>query len=301
VAAGDGVGEGRVRSDEELDSPQDEGASKWMEATAVGLSVTAEAREKASNATRARRAINAEKARLTEHSIPESPEARALQDAEAEAAIKTMLSGSLSRNGGTDSDGGRLSARLRSQVKDAGGESSPNSGKNRTATNPIRKLDNSRATALKKKSAAQARIKGGRANPAERNETLQVDSGGSGGIEPELDWDSQPPPGSVSFPALPALVREEETSTPKSSEVVVKKGKAEENLRLLFNIMDRNGSGSISRSEMIHALRSDPHVRSYLGLPERFQQGSEGHSAFERIFQRFDENNSKENDWDEFS
>jgi len=58
-------------------------------------------------------------------------------------------------------------------------------------------------------------------------------------------------------------------------------------LRKVFDELDRNADGTVSRAEMIKALKTSPDVRILLGLPERFRQGSEDHTAFERVYQRF--------------
>ena len=71
-------------------------------------------------------------------------------------------------------------------------------------------------------------------------------------------------------------------------------------LRALFDFMDKNGDGKVSRIEMIQALRKDPNTRKYLGLPAHFRQGSPEHAAFEAVFQRLDADGSREITWAEF-
>jgi len=68
----------------------------------------------------------------------------------------------------------------------------------------------------------------------------------------------------------------------------------------MFNSMDKNGDGKVSRIEMIQALRKDPDTRKYLGLPATFKQGSPEHAAFEAVFQRMDNDDSREITWAEF-
>jgi hypothetical protein len=56
-------------------------------------------------------------------------------------------------------------------------------------------------------------------------------------------------------------------------------------LRDLFKAMDKNHDGTVSRSEVIFALRKDEEVRVQLGLPRKFRQNDANHSKFELLFQ----------------
>ena len=58
-------------------------------------------------------------------------------------------------------------------------------------------------------------------------------------------------------------------------------------LRLLFNFMDKDGDGQVNRNELRKALRRDPHVRQYLGLPLKLQHGSEEQAAYEVRIQTY--------------
>ena len=64
-------------------------------------------------------------------------------------------------------------------------------------------------------------------------------------------------------------------------------------VRELFDSMDKNGDGTLNRREVIIALRNSPVVQQHLGLPARFQQGSEEHTRFEAFFQRLDADDSR--------
>lgn len=72
-------------------------------------------------------------------------------------------------------------------------------------------------------------------------------------------------------------------------------------LREIFAAMDTNHDNAVNRREMILACRKDPRVREYLGLPGRFRQGSEEHTRFEEVFQRLDQDDSREITWEEFA
>ena len=52
-------------------------------------------------------------------------------------------------------------------------------------------------------------------------------------------------------------------------------------LLLLFSFLDKDGDGQVNRNDLKKALRRDPHVRLYLGLPAQFEHGSEEHAAYE--------------------
>ena len=67
-----------------------------------------------------------------------------------------------------------------------------------------------------------------------------------------------------------------------------------------FARIDRNCDGVLSRAEVIKACRIDPHVRTLLGLPERIRQEDGTRDAFEKIFQRLDQDDSKAVTLDEF-
>eukprot|EP00658_Telonema_sp_P-2_P035773 TRINITY_DN25967_c0_g1_i1.p1 TRINITY_DN25967_c0_g1~~TRINITY_DN25967_c0_g1_i1.p1 ORF type:complete len:312 (+),score=74.10 TRINITY_DN25967_c0_g1_i1:200-1135(+) len=71
-------------------------------------------------------------------------------------------------------------------------------------------------------------------------------------------------------------------------------------LRAVFELVDKNQDGVITRTELVRALRSEQSVRDLMGL-EAFKQGSEGHTVFEEKFQWLDEDANKEISWPEFA
>ena len=60
---------------------------------------------------------------------------------------------------------------------------------------------------------------------------------------------------------------------------------AEDELRSLFDSMDTDNNGFINRQDVLEALKTNPHVREFLGLPAEIEKGSEWHAAFEAVFQ----------------
>jgi len=58
------------------------------------------------------------------------------------------------------------------------------------------------------------------------------------------------------------------------------------NVHAVFTSIDRNGDKSISRAELIRALRTDTKLQSLLNLPSRI--GDEQRDVFERVFQTMD-------------
>ena len=75
-----------------------------------------------------------------------------------------------------------------------------------------------------------------------------------------------------------------------------------EQLKQVFDVMDSNGDGHVNRAEMVNALRKEDHhhVRSLLGLPPVFREGSSDDSAFESVFEQLDGDDSREISWPEF-
>ena len=67
-----------------------------------------------------------------------------------------------------------------------------------------------------------------------------------------------------------------------------------------FRRIDTNGDGHLSRAEVIVACRTDAEVRALLGLPQHIRQEDGTREAFERVFQRFDADDSKGIEMDEF-
>mmetsp|Transcript_4165 Transcript_4165/g.9078 ORF Transcript_4165/g.9078 Transcript_4165/m.9078 type:complete len:521 (-) Transcript_4165:436-1998(-) len=60
-----------------------------------------------------------------------------------------------------------------------------------------------------------------------------------------------------------------------------------------FAVMDRNGDGMLSRSEVVKALRTEQSVRDILGLGPTVKEGDGSKEQFEDVFQRLDKDGSK--------
>ena len=71
-------------------------------------------------------------------------------------------------------------------------------------------------------------------------------------------------------------------------------------LRNVFDYVDANGDGCISRAEVILALRKDQNLANLVLLPCRIRQEDGSRDEFERVFQAMDEDDSKGLDWEEF-
>ena len=69
-------------------------------------------------------------------------------------------------------------------------------------------------------------------------------------------------------------------------------------IAIAFHQMDKNGDGTLSKSEVIRACRADAELRSLLGMPSRVRP--EDTEFFERLFQRMDNDGSKSIDYEEF-
>jgi len=70
--------------------------------------------------------------------------------------------------------------------------------------------------------------------------------------------------------------------------------------RRAFELIDRDGGGTLSRAEVILAVRRDVAVRALLGLPATIRQEDGSRDNFERVFQAMDVDDSKQIDADEF-
>ncbi len=66
-----------------------------------------------------------------------------------------------------------------------------------------------------------------------------------------------------------------------------------EAVRAAFRLIDANGDGTLSRIEVIKAVRSMPQVRSLLALPASIRQEDGTRDAFERVYQAIDADDSK--------
>lgn len=75
-----------------------------------------------------------------------------------------------------------------------------------------------------------------------------------------------------------------------------------QDLKRLFDFLDKGHNGQVARRDMVTAMRNDPNVWKYLGIKPDFCQGSEEHHAFEAVFIRL-EGGPQENQmitWAEF-
>eukprot|EP00658_Telonema_sp_P-2_P083187 TRINITY_DN8943_c0_g1_i8.p1 TRINITY_DN8943_c0_g1~~TRINITY_DN8943_c0_g1_i8.p1 ORF type:complete len:2058 (+),score=512.22 TRINITY_DN8943_c0_g1_i8:149-6322(+) len=73
----------------------------------------------------------------------------------------------------------------------------------------------------------------------------------------------------------------------------------EARLQVVWDMVDVNHDGGITRTEVIKALRKHPEVREVFGL-DVFSQNTQGHNEFESKFQNLDTDNSRNVTWDEF-
>ena len=64
-------------------------------------------------------------------------------------------------------------------------------------------------------------------------------------------------------------------------------------VREAFNRIDKNGDGTLSRIEVVQALRSSEEVRMLLHLPQKIRQEDGTRDLFERVFQKMDADESK--------
>ena len=64
-------------------------------------------------------------------------------------------------------------------------------------------------------------------------------------------------------------------------------------LEAAFHRIDANANGLLSRAEVIRACRHDEHVRTLLGLSRVIRQEDGTRDAFEKVFQRLDQDDSK--------
>ena len=71
-------------------------------------------------------------------------------------------------------------------------------------------------------------------------------------------------------------------------------------VRCLFESMNKNPNGQVSRTEMLKAVRKDPLLAERLGIPSTFSQGSEGHDVFEKAFRAMERDCPDEVSWEAF-
>ena len=68
----------------------------------------------------------------------------------------------------------------------------------------------------------------------------------------------------------------------------------------VFDAIDKNGDGLLSRAEAIKAVRKDEAVATLLGLPQHLRQEDGSRDSFEELFQAIDRDISKSIERDEF-
>jgi Ca2+-binding EF-hand superfamily protein len=74
-----------------------------------------------------------------------------------------------------------------------------------------------------------------------------------------------------------------------------------EKLKEIFDSLDGNGDGHVSRAEFIKALRrGDTGANALFGLSSTVRQEDGTRDAFERIYQSLDKDNSRSITWEEF-
>jgi len=71
-------------------------------------------------------------------------------------------------------------------------------------------------------------------------------------------------------------------------------------LREIFDLCDRHGSGSISRGSLIRTLRESAEVASFLGLPQRVDREDMSFDTLEAFFNEVDVDQNRAIDWTEF-
>ena len=69
-------------------------------------------------------------------------------------------------------------------------------------------------------------------------------------------------------------------------------------LRMLFSHLDPESLGEVPREALIAALRKDPHLAQYLGLPAQKAPGDAGAVEIESLFERLDTDHSGGISWE---
>ena len=95
--------------------------------------------------------------------------------------------------------------------------------------------------------------------------------------------------------------KEEAWFQKKSDEAAADPAVAYEVVKSAFNLIDANGDGVLSRTEVIKALRSSVVVRLLLQLPQNIRQEDGTREIFEHVFQTIDTDGSDDISMSEFS
>jgi Ca2+-binding EF-hand superfamily protein len=92
-----------------------------------------------------------------------------------------------------------------------------------------------------------------------------------------------------------------EDSPSKSSSATELPDEQVAKLKDMFETLDTNGDGSVSKAELIKALRrGDTGVNEIFGLSQTIRQEDGTRDAFERIFQFVDKDSTRSIEWEEF-
>lgn len=83
-------------------------------------------------------------------------------------------------------------------------------------------------------------------------------------------------------------------------QISVQKAPEEVRLREIFERCDLNKDGSISKIDLIKALRKDEEIADLFELPQQIRQEDGSRDAMERIFQAIDKDDDREINWEEF-
>jgi len=70
-------------------------------------------------------------------------------------------------------------------------------------------------------------------------------------------------------------------------------------LREIFDNVDRDGNGLVTKIELVKACRNNPNVAKFFQLPETIRQEDGSRARFEEVFQTIDIDSSKEISWAE--
>jgi hypothetical protein len=90
--------------------------------------------------------------------------------------------------------------------------------------------------------------------------------------------------------------------SPRGAEIAPDGGRAMDmpRLRRMYDQVDRNGDGGVTKRELILTLRTEPELCEMLGLPAHIRQEGGSREAFERLFEAADANHDNELSWPEF-